>query len=178
VNIKVSAATRVTRIVVALLAVVTMGLTATGTATASTEAVKTRAVSPSIGLAAPTHSIKSMVTGRCLDDSSVYGLRTFPCNGLAYQKFTFWSGPYGTYLLQNQATKRCLYDSLRGGIQARPCTGSSNQHWYLITWARGGPYGFSNRNTSECIDNTWFGGVSVLQTLPCRAVKRQRFYLQ
>ncbi|MFD9003758.1 RICIN domain-containing protein [Streptomyces sp. NPDC059582] len=176
-NIKASAASRVHRTVIALLVLATTALAMT-TATAGTEAVKTRAEPVEFGLAAPTHSIKSTVTGRCLDDSVAYGLRTFPCNGLAFQKFTFWRGPYGTYLLQNQATKRCLYDGLTSGIQARTCTGSSNQHWYLITWARGGPYGFSNRYTRRCIDTTSFAGVSILQTLSCSTVNRQKFYLR
>ncbi|MGV9340287.1 RICIN domain-containing protein [Streptomyces sp. NPDC003688] len=166
------------RAVIALLVLATTVLAMASSATASTEAVKTRAESVRLGPAASTHSIKSTVTGRCLDDSIAYGLRTFPCNGLAFQKFIFWRDPRGTYLLQNQATKRCLYDSPTRGIWAAACTGSSNQHWYLVTWARGGPYGFANRYTMRCIDTTSVAGVSILQTLPCRTVNRQKFSLR
>ncbi|MFD7995040.1 RICIN domain-containing protein [Streptomyces mexicanus] len=30
---------------------------------------------------------RNQATGMCLDDSDAYGLRTFPCNGLPYQKW-------------------------------------------------------------------------------------------
>jgi hypothetical protein len=32
--------------------------------------------------------LKNVNTGRCIDDSSGYGLRSNGCNGLNYQQFT------------------------------------------------------------------------------------------
>jgi hypothetical protein len=34
-----------------------------------------------------TNTMKNAVTGRCIDDSSGYGLRSIGCNGFNYQDF-------------------------------------------------------------------------------------------
>ena len=55
-------------------------------------------------------SYQNLATRRCLDDSFEFGLRSFPCNGLAYQ--VWQPNPSGgTFHWGNRATGRFMDDS-------------------------------------------------------------------
>lgn len=151
---------RPARTTVVILAAVALGLSTAGSATAADAA-----------------GLKSQATGRCMDDSFAFSLRTFPCNGTNFQKFTFWPLSNGTFFLQNKATGRCI-DDHDGKIGPAACNGSRFQQWFLVTLSRGGPRMLVNRATNDCIDNR-ITGANVLQTIPCNSqALPQRFALQ
>lgn len=39
----------------------------------------------------PSDFVKNVNTGRCIDDSLAYGLRSFPRNRLSYQNFIYYN---------------------------------------------------------------------------------------
>lgn len=65
------------------------GASTAGASTPPTPSVVSDAVIVHADAAHPdsTGAIKNLNTGRCIDDSSAYGLRAFGCNGLNYQQF-------------------------------------------------------------------------------------------
>lgn len=117
-----------TRVIVVLL------VTAAGAVTATT--ADAAASGPGYAGLGGTRVIKSNATGRCLDDSA-YGLRTFPCNGLDFQKFNVTNNPDGTHYLVNRSTGRCVEDA-PSGIRAARCNGFYRQRWYFSNWGPGG----------------------------------------
>jgi hypothetical protein len=60
----------------------------------------------------------NVATGRCLDDSQAYGLRTFSCNGASqvngYQAFYKPLSTLTSFQFQNVNTKLCVDDSASG----------------------------------------------------------------
>jgi hypothetical protein len=79
-------------------------------------------------------------TKLCIDDSSQYGLRGYPCNGPSYNSgYQQWihngSSPYQ---LQNRKTGLCIDDSSQYGLRGYPCNGpsynSGYQAWYSGYW--------------------------------------------
>jgi hypothetical protein len=136
-------------VVVSILTALMPALTATGAANAAVRAAPRH--TDSLNNAPVVRVIKSNSTGRCLDDSSGFGLRFFPCNGLQYQKFDVYNNPNGTRYLVNRVTGRCVEDATDGsGLRARNCNGAGNQMWYVSNWGGGG-WGFSNKGTSRCV---------------------------
>ncbi|MEU7852342.1 RICIN domain-containing protein [Nonomuraea sp. NPDC049141] len=138
--------------------VLALGISATSATATPTSTTESSAYAPYVRV------IKSNATGRCLDDSSGYGLRIFPCNNLIYQKFDVYNNPNGTHFLVNRSTGRCVEDAAKG-IRANRCTGAANQMWYFSNW-KGGGWGISNRSTNRCV-YAYVNGVSILGTESC-----------
>lgn len=67
------------------------------------------------------YSLQNAHTGRCIDDSLQFGLRSFPCNGMTYQK---WEMNIKVVLgiayrhPCNAETNRCMDDSQQFGLRS------------------------------------------------------------
>ncbi|SDF36005.1 Helix-turn-helix domain-containing protein [Lentzea fradiae] len=72
----------------------------------------------------------SRATGACLDHSMEGGLRTFPCNGMSYQRWTVRPFGEGTYRISNHATGACL-DRGATGLRSAECAETASQQWMV-----------------------------------------------
>lgn len=75
------------------------------------------------------YDIQNMETGRCLDHSNEYGLRTLTCTGVGYQRWTVVDLGNGIEI-RNAMTGACLDDSGLG-LRAIRCNGGQFQRWNL-----------------------------------------------
>lgn len=77
------------------------------------------------------YTFLNQATGRCIDDSTTYGLRSYPCNGRTFQEW--WEVPtsYGT-MFQNLNTGLCIDDSATYGLRAYSCNYRTFQSWNNI----------------------------------------------
>jgi hypothetical protein len=116
--------------------------------------------------AAETIGKQDYATGRCLDDSYAYGLRSFPCNGLIYQEFNLTQArePYDATIFVNAATQRCMDDSYAFGLRSIPCNGSLYQEFVSVLYGA-----LRNVETGRCVDDSFGAG---LRAIPCN----QSFY--
>ncbi|MFF5704102.1 RICIN domain-containing protein [Streptomyces sp. NPDC012794] len=108
-------------------------------------------------------------TGSCLDHSLDQGLRSFPPNGMSYQRWTVRPLPDGTSTLRNHATGACL-DSGDGGLDARSCDKAPSQRWTVTTWPDASVE-VKSRTTGQCLDDSPAG----LRALPCDRSERQKW---
>jgi hypothetical protein len=95
-------------------------------------------------------TMRNVNTGRCIDDSFGYGLRSYGCNGLSYQQWIF-QGP--TLVLKNANTLRCMDDSSGYGLRSYGCNGLDYQQWVEYTGPNGS-YIYKNKHTGRCIDDS------------------------
>ncbi|MFE5486126.1 RICIN domain-containing protein [Streptomyces sp. NPDC056527] len=111
----------------------------------------------------------SRATGACLDDSLDMGTRSYPCNGMSYQRWTVSTTADGSVQLRNHATGECL-DHHQGGLRTVPCGPSASQRW---TVSAGDDEAVEVRNTTtrRCLDDS-AGGV---QVLACDRTTRQKW---
>jgi hypothetical protein len=133
---------RAVRAVVVVLALAGMAIVATATPAAATT---------------DDYALRSVATGYCVDDSFEYGLRSYPCNGLNYQRFNSYPQPDGTFVLQNQRTGRCIDDSIEFGLRAFNCYYSTYQRWERrLVWISSGglAYTFVSQATGLCMDDS------------------------
>ncbi len=100
-------------------------------------------------------SYQSIVTGRCIDDSFQFGLRSFPCNGQSYQKWTYGYSAGKLGGLINRHTGRCIDDSFQFGLRSFPCNGQNYQFWVLGT--PNGKMSWRNVATGRYIDDSEYG---------------------
>ncbi|MDP9793056.1 hypothetical protein J2S43_001568 [Catenuloplanes nepalensis] len=99
--------------------------------------------------------------GECIDDSIEFRLRTFPCNGLAFQQWIPHRWPDGSFELRNNATQRCIDDSTTNGVRIFGCNGLTYQRWYIRS-VGGGMFYWQNQTTGACLtalDNHVLRGV-------------------
>ncbi|MGW1930363.1 RICIN domain-containing protein, partial [Streptomyces sp. NPDC001919] len=108
-------------------------------------------------------------TGACLDDSLDKGTRSFPCNGMSYQRWTVRTAADGGAQLRNHATGKCL-DHGADGLRTGPCGPAATQRW---TVSAGSDASFEVRSTASrrCLDDSPAG----LQVLTCDRTVRQRW---
>ncbi|MCX5375186.1 RICIN domain-containing protein [Streptomyces sp. NBC_00091] len=125
------------------------------------------------GAPAPPHDVVRIfvnrATGSCLDHSLDQGLRSFPPNGMSYQRWTVHPSPDGTSELRNHATGACL----EGGgseLRARSCDASPSQKWTLTTWPDASVQ-IKSRTTDTCLDDSTAG----LRALPCDRSDHQKW---
>ncbi|WP_426500420.1 helix-turn-helix domain-containing protein [Streptomyces sp. D54] len=111
----------------------------------------------------------SRATGYCLDSSLDHGLRSYPCNGMSYQRWGVLPGADGTHRLRNHATGLCLEDS-GPAVRARPCDGSTAQTWTL-TEREDEAVRLQNASTGRCLDESSAG----VRALPCATGRRQEW---
>jgi hypothetical protein len=127
-------------------------------------------------VSAPTASsgvkIQNQNTGRCIDDSFAFGLRSFPCNGLSFQQWSVVGFQDGTIHLVNENTGRCIDDSLAFGLRSFPCNGLSFQGWFPGFFSDG-TIDLQNQNTGRCIDDSLAFG---LRSFPCNGLSFQRWF--
>lgn len=115
--------------------------------------------------------LKDQNTGRCLDDSFQYGLRSFPCNGLIFQEFVMTpvAGPgWHNYEIRSNQTNRCVDDSPDFGLRAFDCNGMDFQVWFNTQ--NGNPAPLTNGNTWRCLDDSFDFG---LRSFPCNNMDYQ-----
>lgn len=112
--------------------------------------------------------IKNRFTGRCVDDSAAYGLRSFSCNGLDFQRWDRRPSYFPNYALANLNTGSCLDDSSYG-LRAIPCNGYGYQRWLIQD--RGNGIEIQNAQTAKCLDDSSYG----LRTFVCNNTQFQRF---
>lgn len=79
--------------------------------------------------------MQNLETGRCVDDSSAYGLRAFPCNGMTYQFFASQLMASDVNMqkrtFQNVNTGACMDYSSPYGLRGFPCNGTQYQNWWV-----------------------------------------------
>src|SRR5438874_3933890 len=79
-------------------------------------------------------TLTDLSTGKCLDDSLGYGLRTNTCNGLDYQNFILTETVDGFLIydvIQNVHTGSCVDDSLAYGLRGNYCNGLNYQQFFF-----------------------------------------------
>lgn len=158
------------RVVVGLLGGLVAIAAVIAPATAASAAPGAERDSPAGVYADPIQTFKNRWTGRCLDDSYTYGLRTFGCNGLDYQRWYVHVWADGTRRLRNVHTGRCIYDS-DAILTMRTCDSSTNQSFYVKRYSDGSVR-FRNQNTRLCLAGADNGAV---YTPSCTDVYRQRW---
>ncbi|MFD8602298.1 hypothetical protein AMK14_04535 [Streptomyces sp. TSRI0445] len=119
------------------------------------------------GRAGGARAFVSRATGNCLDSSLDHGLRSYPCNGMSYQRWGVRSSANGAHQLRNHATGLCLDDGGRE-VAARPCDGRAAQKWTL-TSREDEAVRLENVSTGRCLDESADG----LRALPCVTGSRQ-----
>lgn len=109
-------------------------------------------------------------TGRCLDASYSFGIRSYPCNGSVYQEWIVFTADGGyTRTLMNNATGWCLVDNA-AGVGGVRCNGQEATNW-LFSW---GNYALQNTVTLRCLDDSFSYG---LRTLSCNGLNYQKWIL-
>jgi Ricin-type beta-trefoil lectin domain len=112
--------------------------------------------------------LKNRQTGRCLDDSFGYGLRSIACNGLNYQQ---WNATWGyNWQFKNVVTGRCIDDSFGYGLRSTACNGLDYQRWIVDSPHGLGDYELMNLVTGRCIDDSFGYG---LRPLACNGLDYQ-----
>ena len=147
---------------VSLAAIALLGLTAVGTATPSTAAVKP--------IAAVTLTYYKFVNydGKCLDaesGSATGRVQQWSCNNNLWQYWAVYpsGGSAGGYLIRNYWTGQCLAadgDSPGSAVIQRLCNGNSNaQNWYADYTKTGAYFYYISAQVS--------GGCSVISETEC-----------
>lgn len=143
-------------------------------------AVSALAISATLTFAAPAQAdlayhgqLSNEATGRCLDDSFSYGLRTIPCNGSSYQHWYVYESYYDSFILKNVATERCLDDSAYG-LRTFACNETEYQRWwhYGVNGGWAGTNRFRNVSNNKCLDDSNSYGI---RTYPCNGSIYQAF---
>ncbi|MFH9736833.1 RICIN domain-containing protein [Streptomyces roseolus] len=123
--------------------------------------------------AAPLQTYQNVSTGLCLDDSHEAGLRTFGCNGDAYQKWLVHRVDNTYAVLENLVTASCLVDEggWAGSLKTVPCDyRSHHQQWLAV--GIGPNLTLSNRATRQCLDDSEQG----VRTFPCNSSTHQLWF--
>ncbi|MGW6946316.1 helix-turn-helix domain-containing protein [Streptomyces xanthophaeus] len=112
----------------------------------------------------------SRKTGACLDHSLDKRLRTYPCNGMSYQRWTLHREPAGALRLRNHATGACLAHG-PDGLDTAACTASPSQEWDVTSWPDESVE-VRSKATGACLDDSTEAG---LRALPCARTEHQRW---
>ena len=123
-----------------------------------------------------SYEIKNGNTGRCIDDSTTYGLRSHACNGTSYQQWKFYLSVRPTFVIKNANTGRCIDDSATYGLRSFGCNGQVYQQWYPLGPSNvPNPQGpiLMNSATGRCIDDSFGSG---LRSWPCNYLNYQDWY--
>ncbi|MFJ3877510.1 helix-turn-helix domain-containing protein [Streptomyces sp. NPDC090077] len=110
-------------------------------------------------------------TGNCLDHSLDQGLRSFPPNGMSYQRWTLHplQDGSGTGTLRNHASGACLAGDATG-LSGRSCGNTASQKWTVTTWPDASVEVKSN-TTGQCLDD----GPTGLRLRPCDRSDHQKW---
>ncbi|MET9541827.1 RICIN domain-containing protein [Streptomyces sp. NPDC006553] len=111
----------------------------------------------------------SRATGACLDDSLDKGTRSFPCNGMSYQRWTVRTTTDGGTQLRNHATGECL-DHGADGLRTGPCGPAASQRW-SVSAGDDSSYEVRSPATRRCLDDSPEG----LRVLSCDRTVRQKW---
>ncbi|MFD6347753.1 ricin-type beta-trefoil lectin domain protein [Streptomyces roseolus] len=123
--------------------------------------------------AAPLQTYQNVHTGLCLDDSHEAGLRTFGCNGDAYQKWLVHRVDNAYAVLESLVTVDCLVDEggWAGSLKTVPCDHQSHhQQWLAV--GSGPNIVLKNRATDQCLDDSEQG----VRTFPCNHSAHQLWF--
>ncbi|CAL9650676.1 RICIN domain-containing protein [Streptomyces sp. enrichment culture] len=140
------------------------------TSASSAPASDTRA---GLSTAAPLQTYQNVSTGLCLDDSHEAGLRTFSCNGDAYQKWFVHRVDNAYAVLESLVTADCLVDEggWAGSLKTVPCDHQSHhQQWLAVGVGRN--IILSNRATDQCLDDSEQG----VRAFPCNNSAHQLWF--
>ncbi|MFJ4184797.1 RICIN domain-containing protein [Kitasatospora sp. NPDC089509] len=131
--------------------------------TASADTTASRHLSP--GAYTGYNTLKSVATGKCVDDSN-YGLRDFGCQDpygqyAAFQQFLLLVQPNGSVVIQNKATGKCVDDSNYGlrdfGCQDQSGQYAGFQQFWPIPGSAPNTTVFQSVATGKCIDDSNYG---------------------
>ncbi|MBP2586933.1 transcriptional regulator with XRE-family HTH domain [Streptomyces sp. PvR006] len=111
----------------------------------------------------------SRATGACLDDSLDKGTRSFPCNGMSYQRWTVRTTADGGTQLRNHATGECL-DHGADGLRTGPCGPAASQRW-SVSAGSDSSFEVRSASTRRCLDDSPEG----LRVLTCDRTVRQKW---
>lgn len=104
-----------------------------------------------------TYVLVNASTGRCLDDSVAYGLRTFVCNNQSFQQWRLHGlNEAGTlWTLTNLNTHRCVDDSVAYHLRSFGCNNQAFQRFWVGADSRTGtPIAwFQNQTTTGCMND-------------------------
>ncbi|MFD3870290.1 helix-turn-helix domain-containing protein [Streptomyces sp. NPDC058623] len=128
---------------------------------------------PATGGPGPADTVRIFVsrrTGACLDHSLDKRLRTFPCNGMSYQRWTLHRQPDGAFRLRNHATGACLAHG-PDGLDTAACTAAASQKWVVTPWPDESVE-VRSKATGACLADSAEAG---LRALPCARTDHQRW---
>jgi transcriptional regulator with XRE-family HTH domain len=128
---------------------------------------------PATGGPGPADTVRIFVsrrTGACLDHSLDKGLRTYPCNGMSYQRWTLHRQSDGALRLRNHATGACLAHG-PDGLATAACTAAPSQKWVVTPWPDESVE-VRSKVTGACLDDSAEAG---LRALPCARTDHQRW---
>ncbi|MFI0240303.1 helix-turn-helix domain-containing protein [Streptomyces sp. NPDC016845] len=108
-------------------------------------------------------------TGHCLDHSLDHGLRTYPCNGLSYQRWTVRALPHGAFQVRNHATGSCL-NSGASALRVGGCATTPSGTWSVRAWPDES-VGLASTATGACVED----GTDGLRPARCGRTDRQRW---
>ncbi|MGW6538525.1 helix-turn-helix domain-containing protein [Streptomyces sp. NPDC055051] len=129
---------------------------------------------PSVAHGAPAASpddriFVSRATGACLDDSLDQGTRSYPCNGMPYQRWSARPLADGGKQLRNHATGECLEHGA-DGLRTAPCGRAASQRW-SVRAGDDAAYEVRSTATHRCLDDSPEG----LRMLSCDRSVRQKW---
>ncbi|MFD3697971.1 RICIN domain-containing protein [Streptomyces sp. NPDC058646] len=128
---------------------------------------------PATGGPGPADTVRIVVsrrTGACLDHSVDKRLRTYPCNGMSYQRWTLHRQPDGALRLRNHATGACLAHG-PDGLATAARTAAPSQKWAVTPWPDESVE-VRSKATGARLDDSAEAG---LRALPCARTDHQRW---
>ncbi|MEV4440763.1 RICIN domain-containing protein [Streptomyces sp. NPDC049577] len=97
-------------------------------------------------------TFRNQATGRCMDDTTNGGFRTWSCNGSGPQKWNVHVWNDGTRQLRNINTGRCIEDT-DNGLRTVICNSSPEQSWWIKVW-NDGTVRFQGQVTGRCLEDS------------------------
>lgn len=124
---------------------------------------------PGPGRSDDVRPLINRATGRCLDHSLDHGLRTYPCNGMSYQRWTVHAVPQGAFQFRNHATGACLISGV-SEVRTGTCAASPAGAWSVRSWADESVT-LSGAATDTCLED----GTDGLHSARCGMTDRQKW---
>lgn len=124
---------------------------------------------PAFGTTA-INTLANQQSKRCLDDSFAYGVRTYPCNGTNFQRWSVTNWGDGTREFRNVDTRRCLAADANGTVYTGECDAATDASWY-VKWWNDGTFELKNQRHSQCLED-----VVWLWTRGCNFSREQSWF--
>ncbi len=104
-------------------------------------------------------TVRSQVTGRCLDGNREEQIYTKDCNNGSYQSWNIYQNG-SNWVLKSNGTALCLDSNNRREVYAKPCKDDNPYQRWVFSGSEGGKY--KNEATGLCLDSNNEGEVYTL----------------